>query len=145
MRKLLQYWLPVAVWTAVIIQATGRAFDTPHTTSWVERLIAAAGFHWSMTTVFVINHMVRKAGHVTGYAILGALSFRAVREGRRGFLLRWAVIALAIVAAVASTDEFLQSFTPTRSSSPWDVLIDVCGAVVAILLIRLRSGLTADS
>jgi VanZ family protein len=145
MRKLIQYWLPVAVWTAAILQASGRTFDAPHTTTWVERVLIAVGLHLSAATIYVINHMIRKAAHVTEYGILAALSFRAVREGRGGFVLRWALIALAIVLCVASCDELLQSFSPTRTSSPWDVLIDVCGAAVALLLIRLRSGLTADS
>ncbi|HEX7137507.1 MAG TPA: VanZ family protein, partial [Vicinamibacterales bacterium] len=79
---------------------------------------------------------IRKTAHLTEYAILTALSFRALREGRRGFTLRWALLALAITICVASTDEFLQSFTPTRTSSPWDVALDTCGGTIAMLVIR---------
>jgi VanZ family protein len=140
MRKLIYYWLPVVIWAAIIIQATGRTFDAPHTTGWLATFLHDIGLHVAESTIEVANHMIRKSAHLTEYAILTALSFRAVREGRRGFAVRWALIALAITVCIASTDEFLQSFTPTRTSSVWDVLLDTCGGIVAILLFRLWNG-----
>jgi VanZ family protein len=139
MRKLIYYWLPVVIWAAIIIQATGRTFDAPHTTGWLAAFLHGIGLHVAESTIDVANHMIRKSAHLTEYAILTALSFRATREGRGGFAARWALIALAITVCVASTDEFLQSFTPTRTSSVWDVLLDTCGGTIAILLFRLRS------
>jgi VanZ family protein len=139
MRKLIYYWLPVLIWAAIIIQATGTTFDAPHTTGWLETFLHAIGLHVADSTIGVMNHMIRKSAHLTEYAILTALSFRALREGQRGFAIRWALIALAITVCVASTDEFLQSFTPTRTSSAWDVLIDTCGGTIAMLLFRLRA------
>ena len=137
MRKVIQYWLPVVIWAAIILQATGRTFDAPHTTVWIVRVLSVIGIHLGETAAYVTDHFVRKTGHLTVYAILTLLSFRAVREGRRGFTVRWALIALAITVCVASTDEFLQSFTPTRTSSVWDVVLDTCGGTIALLLIRL--------
>jgi VanZ family protein len=139
--NLIRYWLPVVIWAAIILQASGRRFDAPHTTSLFQNIFEALGLQFSAGTLFVIDHMARKAAHLTEYGILTALSFRAVREDRRGFALRWAAIAFAITVCVASTDETLQSFTPTRTGTPWDVLLDSCGATVALLMIRLGSGL----
>ncbi len=133
MRKLIYYWLPVVVWAAIIIQATGRRFDAPHTSGWLATLLSDAGVHASPATLGLINAVLRKAGHLTAYGIMALVSFRAVREGRSGFTLRWALIAIAITVCVASTDEFLQSFTPTRGSSVWDVLLDTCGGTIAML------------
>jgi VanZ family protein len=132
MRKLIYYWLPVVVWAAVIIQATGRSFDAPHTSGWLAALLGNV----SPETLRIINVVIRKTGHLTEYAILTLLSFRAVREGRRGFVVPWALVALAITICVASTDEFLQSFTPTRTSSVWDVGLDTCGGIVALVVVR---------
>ncbi len=137
MRNLIRYWLPVVIWTAIILQASGRRFDAPHTTSLFEHIFDALGLRFTAGTLFVIDHMARKAAHLTEYGILTALSFRAVREDRLGFALRWAAIALAITVCVASTDETLQSFTPTRNGTPWDVLLDSCGAMIALLVIAL--------
>ena len=129
MRKLIYYWLPVVVWAAIIIQATGRTFDAPHTSGWLAALLGNV----APRTLQVINVAIRKTAHLTEYAILTLLSFRAVREGRRGFALRWALIALAITVCVASTDELLQSFTPTRTSSVWDVVLDTFGGTIAMI------------
>lgn len=140
MRKLIHYWLPVVVWAAIIIQATGRTFDAPHTSGWLSTLLGALGIHGSERTLGILNVAIRKTAHLTEYGILASLSFRAVREGRGGFALRWALIALAITVCVASTDEFLQSFTPTRTSTPWDVALDTAGGTIAMLLFRLWNG-----
>ena len=129
MRKLIYYWLPVVVWAAIIIQATGRTFDAPHTSGWLAALLGNV----TPQTLHAVNVAIRKMAHLTEYGILTALSFRAVREGRPGFTLRWAVIALVITVCVASADEFLQSFTPTRTSTPWDVLLDTVGGTIAML------------
>lgn len=137
MRKLIRYWLPVVIWTAIILQASGRRFNAHHTTSFFQHIFEAIGLRFSEATLFVIDHMARKAAHLTEYGILTALSFRAVRDDRRGFVLRWAAIAFAITVCVASTDETLQSLTPTRNGTPWDVLLDSCGATVALLVIAL--------
>jgi VanZ family protein len=138
MRKLIYYWLPVVVWAAFIIQATGKTFDAPHTSGVMATILGALGLHLSDRTLYLVNITIRKTAHLTEYAILTALSFRAIREDRRGFALRWALVALTITVCVASTDEFLQSFTPTRTSSPWDVALDTVGGTIALLLIRLR-------
>jgi len=130
MRKLIYYWLPVVVWAAIIIRATGQTFDAPHTSGWLATLLGDAV---TPRTLDILNTVLRKIGHLTAYGIMAGVSFRAVREGRSGFTLRWALIALAITVCVASTDEFLQSFTPTRGSSVWDVLLDTVGGTIAMV------------
>ena len=46
-------------------------------------------------------------------------------------------LAMAGTFLVASADEFHQSFLPNRTGTPWDVLLDCCGALVAQLIIFL--------
>jgi VanZ family protein len=52
-----------------------------------------------------------------------------------------AFLALLGTALVASSDEFHQTFLPNRTGSPWDVLLDCCGAItlqlVAYVLMRI--------
>jgi VanZ family protein len=45
------------------------------------------------------------------------------------FLLAW--LAAAIFAV---TDEFHQSFVPSRTASPIDVMIDICGAMIGLII-----------
>ena len=83
-----------------------------------------------------IEYPVRKAAHMTEYAILGLLSF--VFYG--GFLPREKkryIAALLTAACYAATDEFHQYFVPGRSSEFRDVCIDTAGAAIALLLLYL--------
>ncbi len=76
--------------------------------------------------------LVKKGGHMLGYAILAWLFSRSW-EGLN--LSPWSVFLLAFFASVlyAVSDEFHQSFVPGRHSSPLDVVIDAVGAAVGLL------------
>jgi VanZ family protein len=87
-------------------------------------------------TIASIQLFVRKGAHLTEYAILASLLFRAFRQGRENFR-RAGVIALVISAISATLDEFHQSFVPSRTGSPYDVAIDIAGALAGLLLYRL--------
>jgi VanZ family protein len=81
-----------------------------------------------------IHFAVRKAGHVVEYAILGVLLFRAIRGEQTGWKWQWAISAIIIAGLYAATDEWHQSFVPSRTPSVWDVLIDTTGATLAQVL-----------
>ena len=87
---------------------------------------------------FELLHVaIRKLAHLTEYGILSALLFRALRAGRPvRWNWRWSIAAIAIAAVVGSLDEWHQALVPSRTSSPWDVLIDTAGAALAQGLIR---------
>jgi VanZ family protein len=98
-------------------------------------------FFWPAVTNETISRVqtvVRKTGHVSEYAVLAILLWRA-RESEI-FPQRWnarsAFIAATVCFLYAMTDEFHQSFVPTREASVWDVMIDTTGAVVGLALIR---------
>jgi VanZ family protein len=76
----------------------------------------------------------RKLGHVTGYALLTALWWWALR----GVTARPLLIAVTIAFAYACTDEFHQSFVSGRTGTPVDVGIDSIGMAIVALLIVLR-------
>jgi VanZ family protein len=46
------------------------------------------------------------------------------------------MLAVLIAIAVAAIDEFHQSFVPSRTGTPLDVVIDGCGAILAQLMVR---------
>ena len=81
----------------------------------------------------VYHGVIRKLAHIAEYAVLGVLAFRGVP--RSNDWLR----ALAAVAARDGacrrngvTDEFIQSFIESRTSSPLDVAIDIAGGAAAV-------------
>ena len=82
---------------------------------------------------------VRKAGHMCGYAVLTVLVWRASNGPDLGRVrpwparLAWTTWGLAV--AYAASDEFHQSFVPSREGSPRDVAIDAAGAALAVGLV----------
>jgi VanZ family protein len=107
---MLTVWLPVFVWAAVIF-----AFSS------VPHLSSGLG---------VWDTVLRKGAHLTEYAILGALLYRAF--GREE-------LALAAGIAYAATDELHQHFVRGRHASPIDVAIDAVGVALGMLIwLRVR-------
>lgn len=74
----------------------------------------------------LISLFIRKAAHMTEYAILFLLIANAVSfdySGRKVYLY-----AFLITIGYAATDEFHQMFVPGRAGTPVDVVIDSIGA-----------------
>jgi VanZ family protein len=134
-RSTLRLWLPVVIWTAMIFAASSASFSGGNTGNWLAKLIQLVLGHSVTPWQFHIIHAaVRKAAHLTEYGILGFLVFRAIRAGRRDWDFRWSLAAIAIAMAVACLDEWHQAFVPSRTASPYDVLIDTIGAALAQVL-----------
>lgn len=82
-----------------------------------------------------IHGYIRKAAHLTFYFILGTLAARAFSTSLKILLRRnWLPISFVLVAAVASLDEWNQSFLASRTSSIRDVAIDALGGSIALLI-----------
>lgn len=137
---LLQYWLPVVLWCLVIYGASADSQSTRRTSRIlgpiVRWLVPAA----TDETVSRVQFVVRKTAHVTEYAILALLLWRACRGPGRGEARPWrwrdAVLAFAGAALFAAGDEFHQAFVPNRQAHPGDVLLDSFGAALGLLALR---------
>lgn len=134
-----RYWLPVLLWMVVIFWMSSDAKSGEHSSRIVEPLL-----RWWMPGISPAgmdqaHFLVRKCAHLTEYAILGILVWRALvrPKWRQLRVWRWkpALLAVAISAAYAAGDEFHQSFVPTRGASVGDVMIDSCGAAIGMLLL----------
>ena len=78
--------------------------------------------------------ILRKLGHITGYALLTGLWWWALR----GVVQRPLMIAVCIALAYACTDEYHQTFVRGRTGTPVDVGVDAIGMAIAALLISAR-------
>lgn len=89
----------------------------------------------------IVNESLRKTGHFTGYGLVSVCFFHGFRttlraaEGLHRLWVRSAVFALGCTIFIASADEVHQAFLPGRGSSPWDVALDTCGAITALLMV----------
>jgi VanZ family protein len=139
MPRALKPWLPVILWMGLIFFISTDLGSAGHTSQIIVPLLKWVKPDISVETIDLFQTLIRKGGHLTEYAILALLTLRAInlsrqnqRERQSPGYFRSAAIALLIAATYAATDEFHQSFIPSRTSSIYDVLIDTTGAFVAL-------------
>jgi VanZ family protein len=134
-----RYGLPPLAWMLLIWGLSTDVGSAEHT-SGLFRWIAGVLVPWATPAQIDLLHgLVRKLGHVTEYAILAALWFRALHGGRGLASAPSALVALVISVAWAISDELHQSFVASRTGSPIDVLVDIIGAALALLVIYTRT------
>ena len=94
-------------------------------------IVNKLGFHGNIWTM---NRIVRKLAHLTEFTILGSVLYTILRR----YITYGTVIkTIALGILIASLDEFIQLFSPGRSSQLSDILIDTIGVILGILLVKL--------
>ena len=131
MPRFLRYHLPALLWAGIILATSNGYFSSDHTGGLLLWL------HIPDRWLDLVNFIFRKCAHLGGYGVLGALNFRALRADKGGWRAGWAVGAVALAVAVASIDEWHQSYIPSRTGNAQDVLVDGIGATIAQLIIRV--------
>jgi len=138
---------PLLVWATLIFIGSSDLLSASHTGAFIVRPL-----HWllpnaSEPTLATIHFILRKAGHFTEYAILAFLAARAFRTSTNQILRdRWFWVSLILVVVYSLTDEFHQSFIPTRTASIYDSMIDTFGGLTMLSFlaiswrVRTRSG-----
>jgi len=110
-------WLLVVVWCAVIFCLSAIPYLK----------IETLGF-W--------DFIFRKIAHVTEFAVLSILLFRAVNFEKKQINYFWPVFLSIVYAA---SDEIHQGFVPGRGPSVIDVGIDTAGVIMGILAKNILS------
>ncbi len=115
LKKILNFYLPPLVWGILIF--SGSSVAAP-----------------SVTPVFWLDFVIHKTAHIIEYAILGILTYRALKT--ENISHREAVVYAIIIAAFYGlTDEFHQSLTPHRTTRLRDVIIDTIAATGGIFIV----------
>ena len=127
-------WLPVLIWMLVIFAASTDLMSAAQTSRFIGPFLRWLVPDILPATIAAVQIVVRKAAHVTEYAILAGLLWRAMRPVTREVTLGPAIWAFVVAAVYAALDEFHQSFVASRSASPIDVLFDACGAVIGLII-----------
>lgn len=137
MKLFLRYWLPLIAWLTLIFVNSTDLMSAEHTSRIIEPLLRWLYPTISPRTMAEVQFYLRKAAHVSEYAILAALLYRALGNTiLRGRALLSAAIVLLVCSLYAVTDEFHQSFVPSRTASARDVAIDSAGALIGLLIIN---------
>lgn len=119
-------WIAVCVWIAVIFLFSNQ----PHSGAVTEAYLGDA------------NVPVRKLAHMTEYAILFLLTRYAVSVSE--FSSGWGLTRLSVASYMFSLgnalfDEWHQSLVPGRSATLSDAAVDMCGAMLAWVVIYFLS------
>jgi VanZ family protein len=105
--RALTHWLPVVLWAGVIFALSSIPSLGTGLGSW--------------------DTVLRKCAHVTEYAILALLLYRALGRELPAFLIGF---------AYAVTDEVHQAFVKGRHASPFDVAMDAAGLALGLLVLH---------
>ncbi len=90
-----------------------------------------------MVSFGAVDTLVKKSGHMLGYALLGLAYLR----GTNTFRWQSILIALAGVVLYAISDEYHQSFVAGRTSTIMDVGIDTLGGTLGLLIVSTAPSL----
>jgi len=125
-RALIFDWLLVVTWMAIIFAFSSQAHSGEVTRQYFGSF----------------NILLRKAGHVSEFALLFLLLRRALRHTIGG-AVALTTTAIFLTILYAASDEYHQSFVPGRTSSIFDVAVDSAGIALALLFLLVRRYLFA--
>lgn len=148
-------WFLVIGWLAVIFSLSSETAELSGSRSHdlVEMLYDR--FH-----IVVTDHFIRKFAHIFEYIVLSSLSYVAMFATNhvqdRPYLSEnkvierfksdneiYIAVALWITALSAAADEYYQIFVSGRCASLFDVFLDLSGAFVLMMIIRIVASIWA--
>jgi len=137
----LRYWVPVVGWALLIFAGSTGLGASQHSSRLIAPLVRWVCPAISEDALNRVVYSVRKTAHVTEYALLALLVWRALRKPTKRDARPWswtqAGLALAGASVYAMTDELHQALVPSRQGQWADVLLDASGSALALLLLWL--------
>jgi VanZ family protein len=128
-------WWPAVVWAAIMFVASTDAFSAQNTGRILAPILRWFYAGITQEQLDLANYIVRKGSHLAEYFVLYVLVYRGLSNRRARWRLSWALGAWLTAAVYAALDEFHQSFVASRTSSPWDSLLDSSGALIALCVV----------
>lgn len=145
MHRFVRYKLPLILLLAMMFSASGNGGSTQHTRpalrSLLWRIAPALAARLQPHQVNRIDYNIRKTAHVTEYCLLAVLAYRAIRRDHPHFQSRQILFPLVLGVGYAASDEWHQSFVPSRTSSVVDVVYDSLGVMIGCVLCQWHAQL----
>ena len=136
------YVSPLLLWMLVIFSLSTDTASAERTRPAIGgilgRLFPGLARHLSPRMLDRIDFNLRKAAHVTEYALLAVLAYRAVAFGSPQFRHRHVILPFLIGVLYAASDEYHQSFYASRGAKAADVTFDTFGVTAGLLLCLWR-------
>lgn len=121
------YWLPLLAYAGTIAYLSSLSAPEDHFEALANAFISVP--------VAIFSRINDKICHIAEYAILGILTYRAIRYSW-GTKLGPSVGLITVIAVTVfgCTDEFHQWFTPLRQVEGWDIMADALGGLFGVSL-----------
>jgi VanZ family protein len=135
-----RFWryAPLFLWMGFIFFASTGEFSASNTSRIIGPLLRWLFPGISEEQLLLAHFITRKVAHFTEYAVLAWLAARAFTTSSHPTLRRqWFLLSLLLVIIYSLSDEYHQSFVPTRTGSIYDSFIDMSGGLSALLLYAL--------
>lgn len=116
MIKRLSYWLPPIIWALIIFKLSSGSLPKVGPSYW-----------WDFS--------FKKLSHVFFYAVLGVLMYRALVSENVSHK-RAVFISIVFCFLYGISDEFHQSFSPTREPKIRDIVFDTIGGGIGSIWAR---------
>lgn len=139
--NLLRAWWPAAVWILIITFESTDMWSARNTGSMLYALLTHFFGNINLRSFLIFHHYFRKTGHVLGYGMLSLLLLRGWRATfgyTHALLWRTALLSWFGTLFVASMDEWHQSYIPSRTGTPWDVLLDTVAGTIFLIIAYFR-------
>lgn len=138
-RRRLWRYAPVLIWMVVIFIASTSGLSGAKTSRIIRPILLWLFPEINEEQIAQLHFIVRKIAHFVEYAILALLAARAFSSSSQTLLRRrWFLASFLLVAIYALSDEFHQSFVPSRGASIYDSFIDMAGGLTALLFYTWR-------
>ena len=124
-------WFGVFLWMSLIFYMSSRPGDESADMSF--NLLVVFEVFFPFVEEELLHLLIRKLAHVTVYMVLFLLLANALKQhiSERTYMYTYAAL---IGFLYAVTDEVHQVFVPGRSGNVFDVLIDIVGLGIGLLL-----------
>ena len=131
-KKIITSWILIILWMVFIFYMSSCNGNVSSGQSGTIAYVLhnILGINYSDKLIFII----RKCAHVSEFFILGILVINLISKYNVKYSY---LISFIICVLYASIDEFHQLFVPGRSGQVTDVLIDLIGVVLGLLLVFL--------
>ncbi len=134
MKRILLTWGPVVLVCAMIFILSADTHSGQHSQALLGWILG--WFHArNHARMSAFGEPFRKLGHVVVYSLLAISSWRAFSFWKQRKRLRWMppfLWTLLLLVLYAASDEWHQTFVPTRSGSVRDVVVDTLGGLLGL-------------
>ena len=134
MKRILLTWGPVVLVCAMIFILSADTHSGQHSQALLGWILG--WFHArNHARMSAFGEPFRKLGHVVVYSLLAISSWRALSFWKQRKRLRWMppfLWTLLLLVLYAASDEWHQTFVPTRSGSVRDVVVDTLGGLLGL-------------